>query len=122
LNKNGGVHILTREESKKILDDLVKLLEEKEGIDIKVINMEKSSLMVDFFVIVTGNSDTHMSAMRDYVVQFLKDEGVRPNSYDKGRGYDWMAVDCGNIIVHILSDKGRRFYDLESLWSEYAAK
>ncbi|HOO74775.1 MAG: ribosome silencing factor [Thermotogae bacterium] len=113
---------MTREESKKILDDLVKLLEEKEGIDIKVINMEKSSLMVDFFVIVTGNSDTHMSAMRDYVVQFLKDEGVRPNSYDKGRGFDWMAVDSGNIIVHILSEKGRRFYDLESLWREYAAK
>lgn len=103
----------------KILEDvrnIVSVLDEKEGIDITTIDMESTSLMVDYFVIVTGNSDTHMAALRDYVVQYLKSNKIDILSYDKDKGYDWMLIDAANIVIHIFSKEGRDFYDLEGLW------
>ncbi len=63
--------------------EIVELLDEKEGMDISVIDMENSEIMVDYFIIVSGNSDTHMAALRDEVVRYLKDENIPILSYDK---------------------------------------
>lgn len=98
--------------------ELVKLLDEKDGKEIVVLDMEDSGLMVDYFVIVTGNSEPHMSALRDEVVKFLKGEDIPILFYDKGKGSDWLIIDTGTFIIHIFSEEGREFYDLESLWGE----
>lgn len=110
--------MITREDIKNHVEKLKTLLDEKDADNIIIIDMEKTSLMVDFFIIVTGNSDTHMAALRDYVIQYLKEQELPIINYDKGKGYDWMAIDAGSILVHIFSEEGREFYDLESLWAE----
>jgi ribosome-associated protein len=109
---------LLKSEVYESVKEIVELLYEKEGMDIAVIDMENSEIMVDYFIIVSGNSDTHMAALRDEVVRYLKDENIPILSYDKSSGYDWMIVDAGTFIVHIFSQEGRSFYDLESLWGE----
>jgi len=109
---------LLKSEVFESVKSIVGLLDEKEGMDISVIDMEDSEIMVDYFVIVTGNSDIHMAALRDEVVKYLKEENIPILSYDKSKGFDWMIVDAGTFIVHIFSQEGRSFYDLESLWGE----
>lgn len=108
--------MITKEDIYKNVKDIVSILEDKDGEKIVVIDMEKSSLMVDYFVIVTGNSDTHMAALRDYVVKYLKENDIKIGFYDKDKGYDWLIIDAANIVVHIFNDEGREFYDLEGLW------
>jgi len=98
--------------------EIVELLEEKDGENIVVLDMEDSELMVDYFVIVTGNSEPHRVALRDLVVRYLKDEDISITFYDKGQSSDWMIIDAGIFIVHIFSEESREFYDLEGLWGE----
>ena len=102
----------------KLVEGLRKLLDEKEGEDIVVLNMENTSLMLDYFIIVTGNSDTHTAALRDYVVKYFKDSGRKIKSFDREKGTDWLTIDEGGIIVHIFTREGREFYNLETLWEE----
>ncbi|KLO23900.1 MULTISPECIES: ribosome silencing factor [unclassified Marinitoga] len=110
--------IKSEEEIFEITKEIVKILDEKDGINIKVLNMKNSPLLVDYFVIVTGNSETHLNALRDAVVEKFKERKHELLYYDKDKGYEWLIVDGGSIIVHIFTENAREFYDLENLWSE----
>lgn len=109
---------MTRQESNKIIEDLKIIMEENDAIDIVVKDMTETSQNVDFFLIVTANSTTHMEALKDYVVKYFKTNKLAVKSFDKDSGFDWSVVDSGNIMVHVFSQKGREFYDLEELWGE----
>ena len=102
----------------KSVKNIVKLIEDKDGQDTIVIDMENSELMVDYFIITTGNSETHIEALRNEIVRYLKDEGIPILYYDKGKVYDWVIIDTGILIIHIFSQEARNFYDLEGLWGE----
>lgn len=110
--------MITKEMIAKHVEKIREILDNKDAADITIIDMSKTALMVDFFIIVTGNSDTHMAALRDYVIQYLKEQKLPIINYDKGKGYDWIAIDAGSILIHIFSEEGREFYDLEGLWVE----
>jgi ribosome-associated protein len=102
------------------LDDIVKeiteILDKKLGEEIVILDVSKVSNLSDYFVVATANSDPHMEALREAVLEYLERESVPIVYYDKGRGYDWLVVDGGYFIVHIFSKKGREFYSLEDLW------
>lgn len=104
---------------KTVLKQVISLLDDKDAKDIKIIDMKDSSLIVDYFVICTADSDTLMSALRDYVLKIFKDNKIDLITYDKGKNYDWMIIDAGSIVVHFFTKEGREFYDLEGLWSEF---
>ncbi len=102
------------------LDDIVKEITEikdkKLGEEIVILDVSKVSNLSDYFVVATANSDPHMEALREAVLEYLEKVSIPIVYYDKGRGYDWMVVDGGYFIVHIFSKKGREFYSLEDLW------
>ena len=100
----------------EMVKKIVNLIREKEGENTLVLNMKNTYLMVDYFVITTGNSDTHLAALRDHVVNLLRETDWEILHYDKGKGYDWLLIDAGSIIIHLFTKKGREFYDLEGLW------
>ena len=92
-------------------------VEKMEGIDPVVLDMRDTPMPTDYFLIVTANSDVHMKSLRDRIVQFIKKEtDLEIIYYDKGEGYDWMIIDAGDVVIHIFTEKGREFYDLEGLW------
>ena len=91
-------------------------LSEKEAEEICVLDMQTTPIPTDYFAICTANSQTHMAALRDAVVDFFDRQGIALIFYDKGKNYDWLVVDAGIIIVHIFSKKGREFFALEDLW------
>ncbi|HBT38732.1 MAG: Ribosomal silencing factor RsfS [Thermotoga sp. 50_1627] len=101
-----------------LLRRLFDLMNEKEAINTVVLDMRKTPMPADFFVIATANSQTHMGTLRNAVVEFFLSNGHSLIYYDKGEGYDWLLIDAGDIVVHIFTTRGREFYDLEGLWSD----
>uniref|UniRef100_A0A7V4KCI8 Ribosomal silencing factor RsfS n=1 Tax=Fervidobacterium pennivorans TaxID=93466 RepID=A0A7V4KCI8_FERPE len=109
--------MVSKEKSEiSLIKDLLILLEKKEAIEPVVLNMSKTRLLTDYFVICTANSNIHMKSLRDEVVDFFNEKGKEIIYYDRGEGYDWILIDAGDIVVHIFTKSAREFYDLEHLW------
>jgi ribosome-associated protein len=109
--------LVSQEKSEiSLIKDLLVLLEKKEAIEPVVLNMSKTRLLTDYFVICTANSNIHMKSLRDEVVEFFNEKGKEIIYYDRGEGYDWILIDAGDIVVHIFTKSAREFYDLEHLW------
>ncbi|MGB9614144.1 MAG: ribosome silencing factor [Fervidobacterium sp.] len=94
----------------------MKILEKKEAIDPVILDMSKTRLLTDYFVICTANSNIHMKSLRDEIVDFFGKVGKELIYYDRGEGYDWILIDAGDIVVHIFTKNAREFYDIEHLW------
>ncbi|MDN5359610.1 MAG: ribosome-associated protein [Thermotogaceae bacterium] len=97
---------------------LFSLLDDKEAEGIIVLNMSETNLLTDYFVICTANSTVHMKALIDTVREFADENGQKIIYADKEAKGDWVLVDMGDIVVHVFSKAGRKFYALEELWRE----
>ena len=97
------------------LDIIVKTLEDRLAEDIKVIKLEDSSV-ADYFVIATGNSINQTRALADYIEDALYKENFEVISKEGLREGEWILIDVSDIIVHIFTQKQRKFYDLDDLW------
>ena len=93
-------------------------LEDKKGTDIVTIDVQERTSLCEYFVICSGRSAPQVKALCDNVEEKLKKLGVpklRVDGYSEGR---WIAMDYGDIIVHIFQDQQRLFYHLERLWQD----
>ncbi|PVD38308.1 hypothetical protein C0Q70_00920 [Pomacea canaliculata] len=102
------------------VEELVKLLEEENGVDIRVLDIAPELRFVDHMVIVTGKSLRHMRAMAASVEWLYKKKRASTDRQFKLEGRDckdWFAMDLGNIAVHIFKAETRQHYDLETLWT-----
>lgn len=96
----------------------VKVLDSKIAGDIKVLKIDKKTVIADYFVICTGNSSTQIRTLADEVEYQL---GVGKVPYVRLEGTDsdeWKIIDCHDIIVHVFSNEARSFYKLENLWAD----
>lgn len=92
------------------------LLDDKKGEDIICYNISEKSTIADYMIIATGNVDTHVKALAEYVMVELKKEDIQP-LYHEGTGNEiWVCIDYGDIMVHIMRKNEREFYNLESIW------
>ena len=104
--------------SLKIAEAIVKVLDTKKANDIKVLKIDKKTIIADYFVICTGNSSTQIKTLADEIDYQL---GVGKVPYVRLEGTDsneWKVIDCHDVIVHIFSDEARSFYKLEKLWAD----
>ncbi|PSN37790.1 hypothetical protein C0J52_13364 [Blattella germanica] len=102
------------------IEDLVNLLKKERAEDLSVISIPSDINYVDYIVIVTGKSTRHMSALAQFVRKVYKRKKKPSDIIPRIEGEhskDWMALDLGNIALHIFSRSARPVYDLESLWS-----
>ena len=97
------------------LDIIVKTLEDKLAEDINVIKLQDSSI-ADYFVVATGNSINQTKALADYIEDNLHKENFKTISKEGLREGEWILLDAGDIIVHLFTQKQRKFYDLDNLW------
>jgi ribosome-associated protein len=96
----------------------VKALDSKKGIDIRVIEIGKLSSLADFFVIVSGNSETQTRALADEVEMKLKEAGITPKNIQSDTGHTWIIMDYYDFIIHVFHKETREFYSLERLWRD----
>jgi ribosome-associated protein len=94
------------------------LMLDRKAYDVTVLDLRKLSAATDFFLIATGRSDTHVSAIADHLIDELKGEGVRPVGVEGLRGGRWVLVDYVDFVVHVFHPAAREFYQLERLWGD----
>ena len=113
-NVYGGM-IMTSLETAKLA---VKALCNKKGLNVKIIKIRDISSIADYFVIATGTSNTHVRALADEVEFRLDNEGISVSHIEGYRSDSWILLDYVDVVVHIFSDEGRKYYDLERLWED----
>ncbi len=93
-------------------------LDESKGEALTVIDVRKNSTITDYMVIATGSSKRHVKALSNYVIEASKEKGLIPLGVEGSADSDWVLVDLGNVIVHLMTGQSREFYQLEKLWDE----
>ncbi len=103
--------------TKQLSELAVHALEEMKGQDIVCLDVQKLTQVTDYMVIVTGSSTTHLRSMADELCKQVKAAG-EPVLGDEGRlQAEWILVDLGAVVVHIMLARTRALYSLEDLWN-----
>lgn len=90
-------------------------------MDIQVIDVSEITTITDRMIIASGRSERQVKALADKVVEFAKKEGQKPLGVEGQKG-DWVLVDLGDVIAHLMHPNTRAYYQLEKLWSEEQPK
>jgi ribosome-associated protein len=95
----------------------VKAIEGKKGEDVVILEMDKSSgAFTDYFVVCSGTNPRQIQAIADDVQKNMAEAGQRPNSVEGYTQAEWVLLDYVDFVLHIFSERARKFYDLERLW------
>tara|TARA_X000000368_G_scaffold416529_1_gene410675 strand:- start:1069 stop:1392 length:324 start_codon:yes stop_codon:yes gene_type:complete len=95
---------------------IINSLEDVKAVDPIAIDVTNISSLTDFMVIASGTSNRHIAAMSEHVLEGLKETDIPGIKIEGQGGDDWLLVDAGDVIIHLMSSDAREFYDLESLW------
>ena len=100
----------------KLKNKIIESLEDLKAVNPVVIDVKKVSTFTDYMVIASGTSNRHITAISEKVIESLKENKIPGVKVEGQLGDDWLLVDAGDVIVHLMSSDARDFYDLESLW------
>ena len=105
-------------ESLELAKEFANAFEDRVGLDIKILKVEELTTLADYFVLVTGQSNTQVRALADAAEDRLTELGL-PAPRREGRGGDsWILMDAGTVIAHVLTRDAREYYQLEKLWAD----
>ena len=104
-------------QTKELLENTVKILDNKKAEDIKTLEITDLSSVADYFVIVSGTSSTHIRALAEELEEKLTALAKEPNHVE-GRSTGWILLDYGTVIVHIFTPADRENFNLEKLWQD----
>jgi ribosome-associated protein len=99
-------------------DHVVRALEDLKGRDIVALDVTRATSVTDYMVIASGTSNRHVKALVEQVLESSKARGVPPFGVEGREAHEWVLVDLGDVVVHVMQKDAREFYDLERLWSE----
>lgn len=102
----------------QLRDHVVKALDDLKGVDITAIEVTDITTITDFMVLVSGTSNRHVKAMVEEVVDAAKTHGERVVGIEGRETHEWVLIDLGDVVVHVMQKQAREFYDLERLWTE----
>ncbi|MFL2705457.1 MAG: ribosome silencing factor [Gammaproteobacteria bacterium] len=100
----------------KIRDIVLLSLEELKAINPVSINVKKISNFTDYMLIASGTSNRHIKSVGESVLEDLSGKDIKPLGIEGVGSDEWVLIDIGVVVLHIMSEKARSFYDLESLW------
>ena len=102
--------------SEEVIKIAIAALEDVKGTDILTIDVRDKTSIADYMLICTGTSNRQLNALVDNVRDKVKAAGLKSLS-EEGKGdSDWVLLDLGDVIVHVMTAAARQFYDLERLW------
>ncbi len=99
---------------------ILQQLEDMKAKEISVIDVSESSDVTDTMIICTGNSKRHVRAIAEQTALAAKKAGEAPLGIEGLEGSEWVLLDLGNIVIHVMQDETRQFYQLEKLWEQSA--
>ena len=104
-------------ESEQLVQELKTVLEDKKGVDIELMDLRERSTFTDYFLVATGTSTTHVSALANEVDRFASLNKHPVLGSEGATESKWVLVDLGDVIVHIFLAEVRDLYSLDKLWS-----
>ena len=104
--------------AKEVAFAVTKALDEKKGMNIKLIRIDEVSSLADYFLICTGTSNTHVKTLCDYAEYAMEQMGEKMLGREGHRGNSWELLDYGSVVVHVFTEEAREFYSLERLWAD----
>ena len=116
---------MTRKKRKKIssrqLSSLVaKAAEKKSAMDIKIIDVRKSTDLTDYFILCSGESSPQLIAILKEIIGEVKKAGGERPKWEGSVNSSWFILDLGDVVVHIMGEEERKKYNLEELWEKSA--
>jgi len=103
--------------SEQLSELVVDALEELKGNDIVRLDVRNLTSVTDYMVVASGTSNRHVKALADAVADKSKQAGHRPSGIEGAEGSEWVLLDLGDTLVHVMLPRVREFYNLEKLWS-----
>lgn len=94
---------------------IVDFAEEMKAEHIETLDVHAKTSVADYFVVCTGTSDRHVSSIAERIAEHMKTHKVKPVRVE-GHRSGWVLQDYGDVVLHVMRDEQRQFYDLESLW------
>ena len=104
--------------SDKFASVIARILDDKQGKDIKILNISNISVLADYFVICSSDTGTHVKALTGYVREMIKEHFERiPIGEENDVKNRWNLLDYGDVIVHVLHREERETYAIERFWN-----
>ena len=101
----------------ELLELVIAALEDLKGVDVRVIDVRDLTSITDRMVVASGTSTRHVKALADNVALKAKERGYLPLGVEGAQTAEWVLLDLGDVVVHVMLPETRAFYGLEKLWS-----
>lgn len=92
--------------------------EDKKAEDTVILSLSKLTLIADYFVITSGDSEPQLKSISNFIIRKLKENQIKLLHYEGKPETGWILLDYSDVIVHVFSKEKRNFYDLEYIWQE----
>ena len=108
---------MKKNDLKRQVAEAINACQEKKAEEITILELEKASgAFTDYFVVCSGTNPRQIQAISDEVEERLERAGLRPTHVEGYKQAEWVLLDYVDFVVHVFSDKARKYYDLERLW------
>ncbi len=105
-------------QSQELKDKICQAIDDAKGFDIKIMDVRGQSDVTDFMIVASGTSSKHVASVADRVAEAMREQGEKVFGVEGKGGGDWVLLDFGDVVVHIMHPETRDFYNLEKLWGE----
>jgi ribosome-associated protein len=107
-------------DSNEKAEQIVSFADDIKAERIETLDVRQKTSVADYFIVCTGNSDTHVRSIAERVEERLRELGIRPLRTEVGDA-GWVLQDYGDVVFHVMREERRQFYDLEALWTNAQA-
>lgn len=97
---------------------VLETLDSLKALNVRLLDVRHLTPLTDYMIIATGNSTRHARAMAEKTLKAAKENGFQPLGIEGGETSEWILLDLGAVVVHIMLAETRAFYNLERLWGQ----
>ncbi|MBQ4831681.1 ribosome silencing factor [Pseudoalteromonas sp. MMG010] len=103
-------------DTKQLLAFALDKIDDMKARDVIELDVRNTSDVTDYMLVCSGNSKRHVQSIADNLAKEARHAGEEPLGYEGQNEGEWVLVDLGDVIVHVMQDSARSYYDLEKLW------